>query len=132
MSWSGRIIDITLPNRTYITDMKRLNIILLLGISISICQAQTIMDTNRVPKPSLPYFLHINDNRPLSPNKPLVLVKGKELVEPHNLNPNSIKSMEVIGPSDPRRKAYGSRGQHGVILVELKPDRNVLSKPHKE
>jgi hypothetical protein len=110
--------------------MKSLLITLLVGISI--CQAQTIPDTTHIPKTSLPYFLYINDNRSLSSNKPLVLVKGKELTEPYRLNPDSIRSIEVIGPGDPRRQAYGLKGQHGVILVELKPGREVLSRPYKK
>ena len=110
--------------------MKALTVTLFLVITeLTICQAQTKLDTNRIHDSSQQSIIHLHDERALSTNKPLIIAQGKEVTDINKFNPNSIKSMDVIGPTDPRRKAYGPKGQYGVIVLELKSDSTFQKSP---
>lgn len=90
-------------------------------IFLTSCQAQTSLDSNRIRNSSKPITIHLHDERP-STHKPLIILQGKKVVDVNKIDPNSIKSVDVINPNDPRRKPYGRKGRYGVIVLELKSD----------
>ena len=90
-------------------------------VGLTICQAQTQPDTGRIRTYPQPVTIHLDDKHTFS-HKPLIIVKGKEVTDVNQINPDSIKSLDVIGPTDPRRKTYGRKGRYGIVLIELKSD----------
>ncbi len=49
---------------------------------------------------------------------PLILVDGQEMQDISSINPNEIKSIDIL--KDSSTAIYGVRGANGVILIRLK------------
>ena len=53
-----------------------------------------------------------------SSNDPLILVDGSEITDLSTINPNDVKSVDVL--KDASASIYGVRGANGVILITTK------------
>ena len=53
-----------------------------------------------------------------SSNDPLILVDGAEISDLSTINPNDVKSVDVL--KDASSSIYGVRGANGVILITTK------------
>jgi len=53
-----------------------------------------------------------------SSNDPLILVDGSEITDLSTINPNDVKSVDVL--KDASSSIYGVRGANGVILITTK------------
>ena len=53
-----------------------------------------------------------------SSNDPLILVDGSEITDLSTINPNDVKSVNVL--KDASSSIYGVRGANGVILITTK------------
>ena len=53
-----------------------------------------------------------------SSNDPMILVDGSEITDLSTINPNDVKSVDVL--KDASSSIYGVRGANGVILITTK------------